>query len=102
MEKSEIIAKLREREAELRAAGIASLSLFGSAARGDDREESDIDVIVRLDDSAKGRGVAYFGQIDALSRLLSDILGRHVDVIIEPVTKERLRRRIEEDRTVAF
>jgi uncharacterized protein len=102
MNKDEIIAKLRSREAELRAAGIASLSLFGSAARGDDREDSDIDVIVRITDDATKRGFAYFGQLETLGRMLSDILGRHVDVIAEPVGKERLRQRIEEDRTVAF
>lgn len=102
MEKDEIIAKLRAREAELRAAGIASLSVFGSVARGDAREDSDIDVIVRLKEAATKRGFAYFGQIEALSQMLSDILGRHVDVIAEPVGKERLRQRIEKDRTVAF
>jgi|RhiMethySRZTD1v2_1073278.scaffolds.fasta_scaffold13539_5 predicted nucleotidyltransferase len=102
MEKNEIIAKLRAREAELRAAGIASLSVFGSVARGDAREQSDIDVIVRLKEAATERGFAYFGQIEDLSHMLADILGRHVDVIAEPVGNERLRQRIEKDRTIAF
>jgi predicted nucleotidyltransferase len=35
MDKSTIIAKLREHEPELKAAGIVRLSLFGSVARGD-------------------------------------------------------------------
>jgi len=35
MDKSIIIAKLREHEPELKAAGIVRLSLFGSVARGD-------------------------------------------------------------------
>jgi predicted nucleotidyltransferase len=102
MNRDEIIAKLRAREAELRAAGIAGLSLFGSAARGDDDEGSDIDVIVRLTEGAAKQGFAYFGQMEALRRMLSGILGRQVDVIAEPVGRERLRQRIEEDRTIAF
>jgi predicted nucleotidyltransferase len=102
MRRDEIIAKLRSREADLRAAGVASLSLFGSVARGDDDNDSDVDVVVQLTDRASNRGFAYFGQIEALQRDLSDLLGRRVDVIAEPVSKERLRQRIEKDRTVAF
>jgi predicted nucleotidyltransferase len=102
MRRDEIIAKLRSREADLRAAGVASLALFGSVARGDDDNDSDVDVVVQLTDRASNRGFAYFGQIEALQRDLSDLLGRRVDVIAEPVSKERLRQRIEKDRTVAF
>jgi uncharacterized protein len=53
MEKNEIIAKLRAREAELREAGVASLSVVGSFARGDDRNDSDIDLLVRLTEEAR-------------------------------------------------
>jgi predicted nucleotidyltransferase len=102
MKRDEIIAKLRAHEPELRAAGIASLSLFGSIARGDDRSDSDIDVVVRLSDQLTLKGFAYFGQIEELTQHLEKILGRPVDVVIEPVQKERLRREIEEDRAVAF
>jgi predicted nucleotidyltransferase len=102
MKRDEIIAKLREREAELKAAGVASLALFGSVARGDDQDNSDVDVVVRLNDQATKRGFAYFGQIEALRQRLSELLGRPVDLIAEPVSKERLRERIEKDRAVAF
>jgi predicted nucleotidyltransferase len=102
MRRDEIIAKLREREAELKAAGVASLALFGSVARGDDEDNSDVDVVVRLTDQATKRGFAYFGQIEALRQRLSELLGRPVDLIAEPVSKERLRERIEKDRAVAF
>jgi predicted nucleotidyltransferase len=100
MKKNEILARLRAREAELRAAGVASLSLIGSAARGDDGPDSDIDVVVRFADDAIG--FAYFGRLDELSRKLAEIVGRQVDVIAEPVRKDRLRREIERDRVLAF
>jgi predicted nucleotidyltransferase len=101
MRREEIIAKLRDHEAELRAAGVASLALIGSVARGDDDAGSDIDVVVRFANDPP-TGFAYFGRIDELSKRLQSVLGRSVDVIAEPVGNERLRAAIEKDRTVAF
>jgi predicted nucleotidyltransferase len=40
---------LREHEAELRALGVRHASIFGSVARGDMHEDSDVDVLVDLD-----------------------------------------------------
>jgi predicted nucleotidyltransferase len=102
MKRDEIIATLRAHEPELRAAGVRSLALFGSAARGEQRDDSDIDVVVQLTEEAARGGFAYFGRIDALSQRLQAILQRPVDVVTEPVRKDRLRRSIEEDRVVAF
>jgi predicted nucleotidyltransferase len=101
MRRDEIIAKLRDHEAELRAAGVASLALIGSVARGDDDANSDIDVVVRLGGEPP-RGLAYFGFVDSLTKQLETVLGKSVDVIVEPVRNERLRSSIEEDRTIAF
>jgi predicted nucleotidyltransferase len=44
---------LRTREAELRAAGIRRLALFGSVARGEARPSSDIDLVAELDPAAR-------------------------------------------------
>ena len=102
MRNDEIIAKLRAHEQELRAAGVTSLALFGSSARGEQRADSDVDVVVRLTEEAREGGFAYFGRIDTLSRRLAEILERPVDVVAEPIQKDRLRRAIEKDRIVAF
>jgi len=102
MNRDDIIAKLRSHERELRAAGVTSLALFGSAARGDQREDSDVDVVVGLIDEARQEGFAYFGRIDRLSKRLAEILERPVDVVAEPIQKDRLRREIERDRIIAF
>lgn len=100
--RDEIIAALRAHEPELRAAGAASLSLVGSTARGDEKATSDIDVLVRLEADPARNGFAYFGMIDRLTRRLEAIVRRPVDVIAEPVRKQRLRREVEKDRVVAF
>ena len=102
MRQDQIISALRAHEQELKQAGIASLSLIGSAARGDERPDSDIDVVVRLTDDAKLSGFAYFGRLDRLRGQLESILARPVDLIAEPVQKERLRQAIEKDRILAF
>ena len=102
MNRDDIIAKLRAHEPELRAAGVTRLALFGSAARGDQREDSDVDVVVGLTEEARSGGFAYFGRLDSLIRRLSEILDRPVDVVAEPIQKDQLRREIEKDRMVAF
>ena len=49
MDKSAVISKLRAHQSELRAAGITSLSLFGSLARGDAHAQSDVDLLAEFD-----------------------------------------------------
>jgi uncharacterized protein len=102
MERDKIIARLRAHETELRAAGVRSLALFGSAARGEQHGDSDIDLVVHLTGEAANGGFAYFGRLDALSRRLEAILEQPVDVVAEPIRKDRLRRNIEKDRIIAF
>ena len=75
MDRNVIIATLRGREAELRALGVVSLSLFGSAARGDATEASDIDVAVTLDPASTPRGFYYIGRLDELRERLEAALG---------------------------
>jgi predicted nucleotidyltransferase len=49
MERDEVIATLRAHEREIRAAGVVRLSLFGSTVRGEDRPDSDIDLLAGFD-----------------------------------------------------
>ena len=102
MDRDDILARLRAHESELRSAGVTSLALFGSAARGEQRDDSDVDVVVGLTEEAQSGGFAYFGRVDSLSRRLAEILERPVDVVAEPIQNERLRHEIAEDGIVAF
>jgi predicted nucleotidyltransferase len=49
----DVIAILQAHEAELRAAGIRRMSVFGSVVRGDFADESDVDLAVELEPSAR-------------------------------------------------
>jgi predicted nucleotidyltransferase len=93
-----VITKLRLHESELRAAGIRRLSLFGSLARGDADASSDVDLAVELDPTA---GIGLFA-LTALEARLAQLLGQPVDLIPEPVEKQRLQANIDRDRRRAF
>ena len=56
--------------------GIARLEVFGSQARGTARPDSDIDVLYTL---RPGRKLGW--EIEQLADELTDLFGRHVDLI---------------------
>ena len=102
MKREQVIAILRDHEPELKAAGVLSLSVFGSTGRDDARPDSDVDIAVRLGENFSKGGLDYFGRLEELEQRLSEILACHVDVIEEPARKERFQREIEKDRAFAF
>ena len=71
-----------------RAHGARKLRLFGSAARGDDRPDSDLDLLVEME---PGRSLVDHV---ALKQDLEGLLGRDVDVVTEQSLHPRLRDRV--------
>ena len=68
--------------------GARNVRLFGSAARGEDRAESDLDLLV---DMEEGRSLVDHV---ALKQDLEDLLGREIDVVTERSLHPRLRDRV--------
>ena len=93
-----VIATLRAHEAELRQAGLRSLSLFGSVARGETETDSEIDLAAEFDPAAR----MDLLQLTALERRIAELLGSPVDLLPEPVEKRRLQDQINRDRQRAF
>ena len=93
MDKSTIIAILREHESELKAAGVEHLFLHGSYARNTAvREVSDVDVIAEF---SPGRRLSLLDMV-AIENRLADVLGVRVDLsprkgLKEPVAAKALR-----------
>ncbi len=100
MTKAEALARLREREVELRALGIERLSIFGSTARGEEGPESDVDLAASLDyEAVSGLGpFGYFGIADVIAAML----GTKVDLVTEPARKARFQAEIDRDRVRVF
>ena len=71
--------------------GVTELALFGSTARGNPRDDSDIDVLVSFDGPA--RSGRYFGE----QFYLEDLLGRPVDLVTEKGLRSELRPFIERE-----
>lgn len=75
MTRDEAVRTLKEHEGEIRARGVTRLALFGSLARGEAGPDSDVDVVVDIEDGRK------FSIIDhgSLRVLLCDLFGRETD-----------------------
>jgi predicted nucleotidyltransferase len=102
MDRETLIEVLRTHEAELRRTGVQSLSLFGSAARGDAGPDCDVDIAVRQSENFAQGGFEYIGRMEDLRQRLRQLVGREVDIVEEPAERERLRRDLDEDRVLAF
>ncbi|MGH9235613.1 MAG: nucleotidyltransferase family protein [Acidimicrobiales bacterium] len=66
--------------------GVARLEVFGSVGRGDERPDSDVDVLYEL---APGARLGW--EIEDLTDELSEVLGRPVDLVSRRALHERLR-----------
>ena len=71
--------------------GAIDVRVFGSVARGEAGEASDIDLLVRM---APGRSLFDLG---ALVMDLQDLLGRRVDVVTERGLRPRIREHVVRD-----
>jgi len=71
-----LVAELRAHAGEIREQGVISLAIFGSRARGDERGDSDLDVLVAYDPQ---RPFTLYELVRA-ERLLEQLTGLNVHV----------------------
>ncbi len=90
MQRDEAITKLRDHEAELRQLGVQHLYLFGSTARGEAGEDSDVDLFFDYE-----RGTLGLFELMDVKEQTSRILGRKADIMTRDGLHKVLRSRIE-------
>jgi predicted nucleotidyltransferase len=88
MNRDDVIMVMRAHRGELEAMGVAKLAVFGSLARNEFTDKSDIDLLVEFD----GRvGLFQFARVQ---RYLETILGTSVDLVTPDALHPALRSRI--------
>lgn len=70
--------------------GVTEIGIFGSYVRGEQRPDSDVDILVNLTDPPK---IGLLDLVD-LQYYLSDLLGMEVDVAVKRNLRKRIGQRI--------
>lgn len=84
MNREEILSKLEENREIIRSFGVLRLGIFGSYARGEQQEASDMDFLVEFES-------ATFDNYFDLKFFLERLFGRPVDLVISDTIKPRIR-----------
>ena len=92
-----VTAQLKAQENELRSQGISGLSLFGSALRGEARDDSDIDVLVDFDPARFDLKRLFDIRLD-----LEAHLGVPVHVTVRQKLRPEFRQRVEAEAVRLF
>jgi uncharacterized protein len=93
MKQSEIKSVIANIAPELRASGIGAIYLFGSQARGDFAQDSDIDLAFDVSDEVDER-FSVLDQARLMVRL-EELLGKKVDFCERSTLRPRIRQRVE-------
>lgn len=90
MDRRNEIFELLEKEREsIRAFGVRELGVFGSFARGEQKPDSDVDVLVDLEPERE-----TFRDYMGLLFHLEELFGRKVDLVMKDTIKPLIRERV--------
>jgi predicted nucleotidyltransferase len=85
---------LKEHKSELlKTYGIREIGVFGSYVRGENRTDSDLDILVEFEEDAKMDLIRYI----ELEDYLSNLLGVKVDLVMKSALKPRIGKHILEE-----
>jgi predicted nucleotidyltransferase len=91
MTRRTVISRIRKHRVQLEKLGVKSLSIFGSFARGEERPDSDVDILVEF------HGRATFDRYMDTKFYLEELLGRKVDLVTPKAIKPRMKPYIMQD-----
>jgi predicted nucleotidyltransferase len=92
MHQNDVMSALKENLPVLRSRyGVRNLSVFGSVARGEERPDSDVDILVEFEQTPN------FDQFMDLKFYLEELLQTKVDLVTRHALKPRMRPFIEKE-----
>ena len=98
MKLEQALSTLRGAEVALRAKGVRHAALFGSIVRGENRPDSDVDILIDFDPAAS---VTMFDYV-AVSNDIASLFDGPVDVVDREALKPHLRKPLARDLVYAF
>ena len=98
MKRRDILDRLRQNEAALRIRGVTHAAVFGSVARGEQRPDSDIDIMVEIAADAPVGVFEYVGIVNYIEHMFPT----RVDVVDRAGLKSYIRPAVERDAVYAF
>jgi predicted nucleotidyltransferase len=91
MKREEVLTVLQRDKAKIQTFGVRSLAIFGSVAREEADERSDIDILVEFSEP-----ITFDRYID-LKFYLEDSLGVKVDLVTRKMLKPQLQRTVDKE-----
>ena len=91
MRRDELLHLLGRHRTEVEQLGVKSLAFFGSVARNEAHENSDVDILVEFTEPPG------FVRFMDLKFFLEDLLGCRVDLVTREALKPRLRTRVDKE-----
>ncbi|MBM9501091.1 nucleotidyltransferase family protein [Leptospira sp. 201903071] len=87
-----IIKQLSTNMEKIRSFGVIHIGLFGSYAKDENQEESDVDILVEFAPNMKS-----FANYMGLKILLEDLFEKKIDLVIKEKIKPRIKEQILEE-----
>ena len=97
MKRDEAIKRLQQHEADLKRFGVERLYLFGSTARDEANDDSDVDLFFDYE-----RGKLGLFELMEVKEYAASILGRKADIMTRDSLHKTLRQQIEETAVRVF
>jgi len=98
MTREEIVTTIQKNADAIRAEGVTKLAIFGSRVRGDNRPDSDIDVLVEIEPDASFSLLNLIG----VEHIIQDATGLPAQVTMRRFIPPRFAERIADDVVEVF